>query len=64
MKRISLYHDCNQCNGHGRVPKASGLPRSMLCPTCQGKGLLLTEEGETMIDFLKITKQDELIPEE
>jgi DnaJ-class molecular chaperone len=63
MKRITLYTNCARCGGHGRVPERPGAPRTEVCPSCRGKGVVATEDGRAIIGLLGVVGLDELLPE-
>jgi DnaJ-class molecular chaperone len=63
MKQIAFYTHCATCDGHGRVPSPPNGPRTALCPKCRGKGFLTTEEGQAIIDLVKVAKVEGLLPE-
>ena len=65
MKRIPLYTCCARCAGHGRVPESLGAPRTVVCPSCRGKGFVPTadtilEEGDEVLAVLDPGKEDDL----
>jgi hypothetical protein len=53
MKPVELYVCCAACLGHDRVPERPLGPRTQLCPTCRGKGLMPTEDGRIILGLLK-----------
>lgn len=46
---ILLEKDCPKCFGYGYNPKAEW----ETCKTCNGTGLILTENGRTIIELMK-----------
>jgi DnaJ-class molecular chaperone len=54
MKRVDLYTNCPRCKGQGLIP-GEILPEA--CPACRGRGYIPTEEGRTILGFLKLAER-------
>lgn len=62
MKQVPLDTSYTRCGGHGRLPVRTGAPRTEVCPSCRGKGLIATKEGRAIIGLLGVVGLDELLP--
>lgn len=53
-----LAYVCPQCEGEGKVKKkdhiATDYMRTLMCDRCDGVGLITTEQGETLMNFIRI----------
>jgi DnaJ-class molecular chaperone len=73
IKLEDLMFDCNTCQGTGEIrnPKLDnnrggiGMrvvgPLTMPCEMCNGKGVILTESGKTLLSFFQRAKTKMLI---
>lgn len=51
---IELDVECDMCHGIGHVLKQDdGVTGEDVCATCNGKGKLLTENGQNLREFIK-----------
>ena len=52
---LTLANPCRQCDGDGWVwlPEYDSAERD-LCPSCDGKGLLLTAAGEAVMQLVSV----------
>ena len=68
LKLEDLIFDCNICQGTGEIrnPKLDNNrgamvmrvvgPLTVPCETCNGKGVILTKSGKTLLSFLQRAK--------
>ena len=73
LKLEDLMLDCNSCEGTGQIrnPKLDNnrggigmrvvSPLTLPCEICNGKGLVLTDSGKTLLLFLQRVKTKMLI---
>lgn len=49
----ALWRPCGMCDQTG-IEKLHGYP--MRCPTCGGKGIILTEDGKAILELLEVAE--------
>lgn len=73
MELEDLYSECDSCNGQGEVKNpeldqshgGTGIhviePKAIHCKHCNGKGIILTKTGKTLIQFIEKAKNKGLL---
>jgi transposase len=64
MKPVSLYDKYTTSDRHGRVPDHPDRPRTGICPLCGGLSQTPTTDGRTIIDFIRASRFEGLVPED
>ena len=50
---VDLDRECWCCDKGQKTPEANFLNKNGICTECKGKGFMLTEEGEAIMDLIK-----------